>query len=230
MAERRLVVTCEHGGNRLPPACVPLFTDAPAVLQGHRGWDKGAAELAQQLGDAFGVKPYVQTMSRLVIDSNRSLTNRALFSQYTRALPAAERERLLARHYHPHRARIEAAVAARIAAGPVLHVAVHSFTPVLAGVVRDADIGLLYDPKRKAERDVVESWKRALARALPGLRVRLNYPYKGISDGLPTALRKKFGARYAGIELELNQKHHGKPAWREIEQALIHTLAAFVSG
>lgn len=229
MAERRLVLSCEHGGNRVPPACVPLFAGKLGVLQSHRGWDKGAAQLAERLGETFGVTPHVQTMSRLVIDSNRSIGHRALFSEFTRGLPLQERERLMDRHYAPHRLAVESAIDAALAEGPVLHVAVHSFTPVLGGVVRDADVGLLYDPKRKAERAVVEPWKRALVQALPGMRVRLNYPYKGVSDGLTTALRRKFGARYAGIELELNQKHHGKPAWNVMTSALIDTLAQFIA-
>jgi hypothetical protein len=42
---------------------------------------------------------------------------------------------------------------------------------------------------------------------LPGFRIRRNNPYRGASDGLATALRKKFGMRqYAGIEIEINQK------------------------
>ena len=38
------------------------------------------------------------------------------------------------------------------------------------------------------------------------MKVRFNYPYKGTSDGLTTTLRKKFGPRYVGIEIEINQK------------------------
>lgn len=229
MPKRRLVISCEHGGHRIPPVCVPLFAAKRDVLQSHRGWDAGAALLAERLGEAFGVTPCIQTTSRLVVDNNRSVRHRGLFSEFTRALPRADRERLLDRHYTPHRARVEADVAAARRSGAVLHLAVHSFTPVLGGVVREADIGLLYDPRRKTERDIVGLWRPALARALPEMRVRLNYPYKGVSDGLPTALRKQFGARYAGIELEINQKHLGTPAWQKIEHAVIDTLSPWIS-
>lgn len=229
MPKRRLVVSCEHGGYRIPPVCVPLFADKRDVLQSHRGWDAGAVLLAEHLGDAFGVTPRIQTTSRLVVDNNRSLGHRALFSEFTRGLPLADRERLIARHYAPHRGGVTADVEAARRAGPVLHLAVHSFTPVLGGVVRKADIGLLYDPRRNGERAIVAAWKQALARALPHWRVRLNYPYKGVSDGLPTALRKQFGARYAGIELEINQKHVGTPAWPALVAAVIETLAPFVA-
>jgi hypothetical protein len=37
--------------------------------------------------------------------------------------------------------------------------------------------------------------------------VRRNYPYRGWSDGLTTALRRRFAERaYVGIELEVNQR------------------------
>jgi predicted N-formylglutamate amidohydrolase len=84
---------------------------------------------------------------------------------------------------------------------------VHSFVPVLRGVKRTADIGLLYDPARRYESAVCTTWKRAFERCDPGLRVRRNYPYLGTADGLTTSLRRRFPAdRYVGIELEMNQK------------------------
>jgi len=39
-----------------------------------------------------------------------------------------------------------------------------------------------------------------------GLRVRMNYPYSGTSDGFTTQLRKQLpAARYAALEIETNQ-------------------------
>ena len=88
----------------------------------------------------------------------------------------------------------------------VVHISVHSFTPRLRGVTRRADIGLLYDPGRRLETTLSLAWKRAFRRHAPRLRVRCNYPYRGTSDGLTRALRRRFGPRhYAGVEFELNQ-------------------------
>ena len=39
--EWRLLLSCEHGGNRVPPEYGELFADAEAVLQTHRGYDIG---------------------------------------------------------------------------------------------------------------------------------------------------------------------------------------------
>ena len=94
--------------------------------------------------------------------------------------------------------------AAREAHGVVVHVAVHSFTPVLEGRMREVDIGVLYDPARDAERRIAGAWVEALKRRTD-LRVRRNQPYRGATDGLPTALRRALGEGYAGFELELSQ-------------------------
>ena len=88
----------------------------------------------------------------------------------------------------------------------VLHLSIHSFTPILDGVERVCDIGLLYDPRRKRE----HAFCRALAKQVrdtTNFTLRSNYPYKGSSDGFTTYLRKHYPeSRYCGIEIEINQK------------------------
>jgi predicted N-formylglutamate amidohydrolase len=83
---------------------------------------------------------------------------------------------------------------------------VHTFTPRLGDEIRNAEIGLLYDPKRSGERRFSRLWREAIGAAAPDLRVRMNYPYRGADDGLTTHLRRRFPAsRYLGFELEVNQ-------------------------
>ena len=82
----------------------------------------------------------------------------------------------------------------------------YSFTPVLAGQTRRADIGLLYDPGRRDEARFARAFRSAARAIDPELRVRFNYPYRGTTDGLTTTLRRELPpARYLGIELEVNQ-------------------------
>ena len=209
---RALLLTCEHGGNRVPRRYAALFAPHRALLATHRGYDLGALDLARALARQLGAPLVAATTTRLLVDLNRSVGHPKLFSAMTQALPRAEREQLLARYYHPHRARVLAHLRdllperGRLARCPVIHVAVHSFTPVLDGHVRQAEIGLLYDPRRPAERRFATAWAAALRRAAPELRVRMNYPYRGVSDGLPPACRRLFRPRsYAGFELEVNQ-------------------------
>jgi predicted N-formylglutamate amidohydrolase len=202
-----LVLTCEHGGNRVPKAWASAFTGARRLLATHCGWDPGALVVARALARRFSAPLVAAEITRLLVDLNRAEDNPGVFSRFTRDLPADAREELLARWHRPHRGRVFAEVERCIGRRQaVLHVAVHSFTPVLDGVVRTADVGLLYDPARPRERAAALHWRAALRELAPELRVRMNYPYRGISDGLTRALRRRHRDRdYAGIELEMNQ-------------------------
>jgi predicted N-formylglutamate amidohydrolase len=204
-----LLITCEHGGNRIPARYQPLFAGRGALLASHRGYDPGALSMARDLAHHFRAPLVHATVSRLLVDLNRSIGHRGLYSEATRALARAERARILARHYAPYRDEVEALVARAVAAGRrVVHVSSHSFTPVLDGCVRQADIGLLYDPERRGERALCAAWSALLAAEIAPLRVRRNYPYQGRNDGLTLRLRRRFpAAHYVGVELEINQKH-----------------------
>ena len=109
----------------------------------------------------------------------------------------------------------------------VVHLAVHSFTPTLGRVARRADVGLLYDPRRAHERELCVRWQGALGPA-SGLLVRRNYPYRGTSDGLTTALRRAHPASaYVGVEIELNQRLLAtRPGIRNVARALLDSLKA----
>ena len=107
----------------------------------------------------------------------------------------------------PYRNLIEDAMRKEISlAQSVLHIALHSFTPELNDRIRHNDIGLLYDPKSKPEKEFCKKFKTFLQKENPDLIIRYNYPYLGISDGLTSYLRQKFSENYIGIELEINQK------------------------
>jgi len=229
----QLVITCEHGGREVPPAAAALFSGREALLDSHRGWDRGALELAGQMADAFGVPLHAATTTRLLVDLNRSIGHRQLFSEVTRALPAARRKDIVDRHYRPHRQAIEADIGRFVAAGRrVIHVASHTFTPILDNVPRRADVAWLYDPRRPGEAAFARAWMRELARLAPELRLRRNYPYRGRGDGLTAALRRRHpDAAYAGIELEVNQSFvEQQGPWDRLKAVLIDSLARALAG
>lgn len=202
-----LLITCEHGGAEIPAAYAPLFAHWRDALASHRGHDCGALDTARRLARAVGAPLVFATTSRMLIDLNRSPGHPGLFSEATKGLSRRDKDAVLATYYHPHRDAVAARVAEGIAAGgSVLHIASHSFTPCLGGVTRRCDVGFLYDPGRSAEKAFCLRWLRELARLDDGLILRRNYPYKGVADGLVTALRRRFGERYLGVELEVNQR------------------------
>ncbi len=227
MADTRLLISCEHGGNSIPAAYRALFTE-PDVLDAHRGWDIGALQIARQMSIFFDAPLHAATVSRLLVDLNRSRRHPRLFSEFSKSLDAASRAALIEKYYLPYRQAVSDNIDTLLEQKcRVVHISVHSFTPVLGGVTRNADVGLLYDPKRPQEVSLCHDWQRALQQAAPALAVRRNYPYAGVQDGLVTALRKRCATdQYIGIELETNQRlaiNGGKP-WQAFREALLHSL------
>lgn len=202
----RIVLTCEHATNRIPAQYRHLFRSAGSVLDGHRAYDVGAIDVARIMARMLHAPLHPGGVCRLLVDLNRSLGHPRLFSEYVRPLSPRQKSEILGQYYAPHRERIRRAIAGEVRAGRrVLHLGVHSFVPVLDGRVRSADVGLLYDPGRQLERTAAGRLRDQLA-AASDFTIRRNYPYRGISDGLTTHLRRLFGSRlYAGIEIELNQ-------------------------
>jgi len=225
-----LIISCEHGGNRVPARYAPLFRGARGVLDSHRGYDPGSLDVGRRLARRFGSCLCTATVTRLLVECNRSPGHPALFSEFTAGLSRPEREELLQRYYFPHRHRVEGHVHSAVLAGlRVVHVSVHTFTPHWNGAQRSADVGLLYDPTRAGERQFCDLWRSALHERNPELRVRRNYPYRGQADGLTTWLRKRFtDAEYLGIELEVNQAWTRKDpsAWRIMTQSVIDAFAS----
>ncbi len=223
----RLLLTCEHAGNAVPREYERLFIGARRALASHRGWDAGALDLARALGRRLRVPVRWVCWSRLLVDPNRSPTNPRIWSRWTASLSRAEKARILDRYWWPHRRAVETAVRTAAASGArVLHVAVHSFTPVLDGRTRNADIGLLYDPARELERGLCRAWRADLRTSLPDHRVRRNYPYRGATDGLASWMRRRFPDRsYVGIELEVNQALRGRTADDDLADVLADFLA-----
>ncbi len=222
------LITCEHAHNRVPSAFADCLRGQEHVLASHRGYDPGALRLARDFARRFDAPLLVAPVTRLLVDCNRSPQSRSLFSEFSRPLPPDRRAELVARYYLPHRNAVERAVRDAVAAQRrVVHIAVHSFAPSIEGVERRVDVGLLYDPARRAEQAFCRAWRAELEHRIPELRVRMNSPYRGIADGLPTALRKHLGERvYTGIELEINQAFplRGGAAWSRLRHLLTASL------
>ena len=210
-AREILILTCEHASNKLPAA----FKNAvPAqVLKTHRAYDIGAAQVFRKLVKFAKPEFYCEgKYSRLFVDLNRTITNKSSFSDYLRDNAKAKAQATA--YWTEYRTAIEKFVESALkpktqaakSAPSVVHLGIHSFTPELNGKVRNTDIGILYDPSRPQERAYANVIKAEIKRLYPTMKVRFNYPYKGTTDGLTTTLRKKFGPRYVGIEIEINQK------------------------
>lgn len=184
--------------------------------------------MAKALARTLGAPLVVSTVSRLLIDLNRSIGHPRVFSAATRDMPAELRSKIVEQHYQPYRAQVEDIVRQAVSRGKrVIHISSHSFTPELNGKVRSADVGLLYHPGRKGEVQLCTRWKKSLADFAPELRVRRNYPYAGKDDGLTSHLRLHFppGA-YVGIEIEINQNivFANNHRWKTLRSVMVESL------
>ncbi len=203
-----LLLTCEHGGAEIPqPYSSYLSSSDRKLLKTHRGWDAGALKIARQLQAELDCPLIFSEVSRLLVDLNRSAHHHSCLGPAFRDQSEDLKKAIFERYYWPHRQKVDAQIRGLLKkSNAVLHIAVHSFTPVLNGEVRTAELGLLYDPARKSEKKWADRLYQELKPLLGELRIRRNYPYLGKSDGLTRALRKDFGVqRYAGIEVEVNQ-------------------------
>ncbi|TAL64933.1 MAG: N-formylglutamate amidohydrolase [Legionella sp.] len=202
-----LILSCEHATNHIPEAYSHLFAPYNALLNSHQGVDFGALSIAQHLHKALDIELVQAQTSRLLIDCNRSLRNPRCFSEITRALPLIEKDEIIQRYYLPFRAQVTQFIEQNITQSrQVWHLSIHSFTPILNDIIRTADIGFLYDPRRTSEKLGATLWQKEMNTLAPEYRVRMNYPYKGISDGFTSYLRKQYTAeQYVGIEIETNQ-------------------------
>ena len=107
-----ILLTCEHGGNDVPSEYQHLFQDARHVLETHRGWDIGILPFAEQMARHLRAPLISSTVSRLLVELNRSLGHPQLFSEFSERLPKGARQELLEKYYYPHRDQVGPARAA----------------------------------------------------------------------------------------------------------------------
>lgn len=199
---KKFILSCEHGGNKIPEGYKECFIDAKSVLNTHKGIDFGTLDLFKELHSYFDYS-HSNDLCRLLIEFNRSLHHPKLFSEYSAQISKKEKENVIETFYNPYRKGFVDFIDKSIK-NQIIHLSLHSFTPVLHSEIRNADIGLLYDPSKKQEKEVAKVFKKILSDL--GYKVRFNYPYLGTADGFTSYLRKLYPQKYSGIELEINQK------------------------
>ncbi|WP_179339882.1 N-formylglutamate amidohydrolase [Winogradskyella ludwigii] len=220
----KLVLTCEHGGNDIPDAYKKHFKNK-ANLQTHRALDLGALDLFETL-EPLSDASYYSATSRMLVELNRSLHHKQLFSEFTTNLSNIEKDNIINSYYLPYRTTVENKIRDYIETNnAVLHLSIHSFTPKLNDKTRNCDIGLLFDSTKKTEQLFCKEFKGELQNQDSTLNVRFNYPYLGKADGFTTYLRTQFPTHYLGIEMEVNQKFASENHMNlRIKQSIFKTL------
>lgn len=213
---QKFVITCEHSTNHVPAQYRRLAIPVK-VLNSHRGWDIGALEAAKSVAKGLNAPLFIGKVSRLLVDLNRSVGHAKLFSEF---VPKEMQEELLDRYYYPYRNEVIRYFDSLVLNGQrVVHISMHSFTPVFEGIEREGEVGFLYDPKRALEKELCKKWREGIE----GFHCRNNYPYRGTMDGFVTFLRERYPLKsYLGIEIELNQKFplEEKRRWSALKRSL----------
>jgi predicted N-formylglutamate amidohydrolase len=234
----QFVISVEHASNRIPASYHDLGLSR-RQLHSHIAWDPGARTLARTCAKAFGCPCREGRYSRLLVDLNRSLHHPKLMAPASFSIPIPGNRRLspaekihrIRRYYTPFREAVLKDVRRAIEShGRCVHLSMHSFTPRVGREVRQAEIGLLYDPQRPLERLLVDQLVRRLRE--DAFHVRRNYPYRGTNDGHTTHLRKILDRRhYAGLEIELNQRLvQSETAARNIARRLEEAILSLTGG
>lgn len=222
-----IVLTCEHASRRLPPECLAAES-RPKVLETHWGFDIGAWSVTRELARRLSATAIGGRWSRLYVDLNRNGADPTLVRRragdvelsWNRRISPSEIERRFVLAHVPYHAEIDRRVLRHVVRGtrPLL-VAVHSFTPVLDGRLREFDAGVLY---REHEREALRL-SRALARE--GLSVRRNEPYSGLQGMMYSAERHGIEHGIPCLELELHQGLLVRPgAARRLGQVVTRAL------
>src|SRR5665213_1772479 len=132
------VLVCDHASNRIPEEYGDLGLSAIERLR-HIAWDPGALAVSLALVDLLDAPLIHSTISRLVIDCNRTYGAPGLIAEVSettevpgnRQLGDNERGRRIADFHVPYHQAIENILNRRAAQRQdTLLIAVHSFTPV----------------------------------------------------------------------------------------------------
>ena len=216
------LLTSDHYGRGLPKALGDLGV-SEGELARHIAWDIGIAGVADALSDHLDAHLIAQRYSRLVIDCNRPpavASSIPVLSDATtipgnEGLSPDEAARRRREIFDPYHARIGEVIDARMHdARTTVLVALHSFTPVYAGVVRPWHIGTLYH----RDTTLPPLLLRAL-RAEGDLVVGDNEPYavSDITDYTIPVHGEARGLANTGIEIrqDLIADRSGQQQWAE---------------
>lgn len=200
----RIVITCDHASNRVPPEVGGGSLGVPSAdMARHISHDVGAAGVSRHLGKVLDAPVICSNFSRLVIDPNRGEDDPTLVMKLydgtlipaNRKLTDADFNWRLQNCYRPYHAALADLIASRDR--PII-VAIHSFTPQLRGrAPRPWHIGILHEKDQRLAKPMLARLRRE-----SDLCVGENEPYGGHLDG-DSIDRHALGEGYPNILIEL---------------------------
>lgn len=175
------LLVCDHASRRFPQALGTMGLD-PVARICHLAWDIGAGQLTEMLAESLGYTAVLAEYSRLVVDCNRNLMDPSAFLEFgdgvvvpgNRNLNQQQKDARASEIYWPYHYAVDVEIKRLSAIDyPPALFAIHSFTPVMNGVSRPWEIGILWDADRPTAEIVIEGFREA------GYFVGDNEPYSG---------------------------------------------------
>ena len=224
-----LVLVGDHAGCEIPEDLGDLGLPQ-AEIERHIGWDIGVAALGAALSVRLDAVFIAQRFSRLVIDCNRHPDRPDATPEISDGTPvpgnlgldATARAARIAAVFTPYHERIAAELGARAGrTPPPVLVALHSFTPVMAGQARPWRYGVLHLGASPLSMRVLAGLRRRLGAA----QVGDNEPY--MMDGTDyTVPHHAVDRGLDYVELEVRQDLLADPAGVAAVAALLGEVLA----
>lgn len=205
VSELPILLVCDHASCRFPAALGDMGLD-PFARRCHLAIDIGAGPLTERLSASLGATAVVAQYSRLVIDLNREILDPGAFLEFgdgilvpgNRNLRPADKEARIAAIYRPYHKAIDQQIDRLKTIGPPpAFISVHSFTPVMNGVPRAWQVGVLWDKDEQLAQIFIEEFRAA------GFLTGDNEPYSGKApqDYTIDHHAEAIGLSHVGIEI-----------------------------
>ncbi len=221
----RLLVICDHASARIPLRYKDLGL-SPDERYSHIAWDIGAAEVARRVSRGLDAALVLAGVSRLLVDCNRAedepgwmpANSCGIDVPGNRGLESSEIAYRKREWYDPYHQAVAARLDLIKGRGQVPAViAVHSFTPSMAGQERPWHVGVLWNRDDRLARPVMDR-----------LRQQASFGEAGIGKaGLEVGDNQPYSAREINHTLDT---HAGKPGYPHISFEIRQDLLACEEG
>lgn len=181
--QAKVLLVGDHVSNAFPKILGNLGLDETALEQ-HIAYDIGTRKLVNHLSEHLDAPAVLAGYSRLVVDLNRSLEDPSVMPEISdntvipgnQNLTQAHRNQRIHSFYTPYRKAIDGMLHGFRERNIVpAFIAIHSFTPEMAGFVRPWHAGILWDKDPRIPLSLMQN-----LRAHPdGFNIGDNEPYSG---------------------------------------------------
>lgn len=230
----QVLLVGDHVSNSIPAAMNRLGLDE-SILQQHIAYDIGTRKLINHLSQHLDAPAVLAGYSRLVVDLNRSLEDPSIIPEISDSIPIpgnqnmthAERAQRVHCIFTPYRCAIDRMLHRFRERGQIpAFIAIHSFTPEMAGVARPWHAGMLWDTDPRIPVPLMNN-----LRSHPdGFHIGDNQPYSGKhpADYTIDHHAESTGLPHVSIEIrqDLVDTEDGAERWASIlDDALRDILA-----